>query len=199
MNLKMAKSNQKGASRMEKHNQLKPWYINATQLAQQKKPERRPDSPSLAQVKIQAKVLVPVLRAFRAELGPERANRIAWEALAEWRKEAMRRAPLPSGDPIERFRASTAASAALIGDAVDVEMLKDEPAAIEFNITGCRYAEFFRELGEPELGFALACSWDDTEVEEIGTGEVKLTRTGTIMRGADHCDFRYALKKAART
>ncbi len=78
-------------------------------------------------------------------------------------------------------------------------MLKDEAEAIEFNITGCRYAQFFRELGEPELGFALTCSWDDTEAEMIGAGDVKLTRTGTIMRGADRCDFRYALKKSGRT
>ena len=30
--------------------------------------------------------------------------------------------------------------------------------------------------------------------DEIGRGEVEV-RTRTIMQGADHCDFRYALKK----
>ena len=36
----------------------------------------------IERAKIQAEVLVPVLKAFRAALGEERANRIAWQALA---------------------------------------------------------------------------------------------------------------------
>src|SRR5262249_31535844 len=112
--------------------------------------------------------LVPVFRAFRNELGEERANRIAWDALAGFRKQAWQEMQIPPGSPTERFRASNLLSAPIIGDAVDVEMLKDEPEAIEFNVTGCRFAQFFRELGEPELGFALTCSFDDTQVEELG-------------------------------
>ena len=54
---------------------------------------------------------------------------------------------------------------------------------------------FFRELGEPELGFALLCSMDDDTAEEYGQGEVALKRTGTIMQGAPHCDFRYRLRR----
>ncbi|HXK22272.1 MAG TPA: hypothetical protein VMS55_06290 [Myxococcota bacterium] len=42
-------------------------------------------SPLLERVKIQARVLVPVLRAFREAIGTERANQIAWRALGEWR------------------------------------------------------------------------------------------------------------------
>ena len=39
-------------------------------------------SALLDRVKIQAEALVPVLRAFREEFGEERANRVAWRALA---------------------------------------------------------------------------------------------------------------------
>jgi len=38
----------------------------------------------LEQVKLQAQVVVPLLRAFRKELGTERANAIAYRALDEW-------------------------------------------------------------------------------------------------------------------
>jgi hypothetical protein len=59
------------------------------------------------------------------------------------------------------------------------------------DVTDCVYARFFKELGEPELGFLLLCSADFDQVEEMPS--VELVRTQTIMQGADHCDFRYRL------
>ena len=73
-------------------------------------------------------------------------------------------------------------------------MLKREPEAVEFNVTGCRYADFFRQLGEPELGALLLCDMDVHLTELVGGPEVELTRTQTIMKGAQYCDFRYRLK-----
>jgi len=32
------------------------------------------------------------------------------------------------------------------GDALDYEVLKQTPDAYDFNITGCRYAQFYKEL-----------------------------------------------------
>lgn len=151
----------------------------------------------LERVKIQAEVVVPLLRAFREEIGAERANRIAWGALAAWRREITRAQYAAfAGSPRERWAAGMTALLPEIGDAVDVAPLRQDEAAVEFDITGCRFASFFRELGEPELGFALLCSMDDTAAEEIGRDEVAFKRTGTIMQGASRCDFRYALKKA---
>ena len=154
--------------------------------------------PLLEQVKIQAQALVPLLRAFRAELGEERANRIAWQALAEWRREVARTLGARfTGSPRERWQAATQASLPAILGSVEVKMLKQEEQAVEFDVVGCQFAQFFRELGEPDLGFALTCAFDDTNAEEIGKDEVAFSRTGTIMRGAERCDFRYALKKTA--
>ena len=62
-------------------------------------------------------------------------------------------------------------------------MLKEEPEALEFNITGCRYADFFRQLGEPELGAVLLCDVD-LDAEAVGSPEVEMTRAQTIMKGA---------------
>lgn len=59
-----------------------------------------------------------------------------------------------------------------------------------FDVTRCRYAEFYQELGEPELGFLLVCSADFDTAAGFG-GDVELARSRTIMQGASHCDFRY--------
>jgi L-2-amino-thiazoline-4-carboxylic acid hydrolase len=63
-------------------------------------------------------------------------------------------------------------------------------AALEFDITHCRFAEFFRVLGEPELGALLICE-TDFDIAAAGGGEVPLTRDQTIMQGAPSCTFRY--------
>jgi len=163
-------------------------------------------SPLLDQLKIQAQVVVPLLRAFREELGVERANRIAWTALEKWRvdivRELTKELPVQASN-VERFQAYSEASSPVVGDAVDLNWLEGGesfetgkfPDRAEFDVTGCRFAKFFSELGEPELGFALVCSFDNTAVDEIGRGDVEFKRTQTIMRGADHCDFRYVLRK----
>ncbi len=61
----------------------------------------------------------------------------------------------------------------------------------------CRYARFYQEIGAPELGFLLTCSADFAMAEGFGA-DVRLTRTHTIMQGASHCDFRYALKQSKK-
>lgn len=52
-----------------------------------------------------------------------------------------------------------------------------------------------KALGEPELGFLLVCTADFAVADGFG-GDVRLTRTQTIMQGASHCDFRYRRVKA---
>ena len=54
-------------------------------------------------------------------------------------------------------------------------------------------ADFFRQLGEPELGALLVCD-TDLAVAAVGNPEVTMTRTQTIMKGAKYCDFRYQMK-----
>ena len=38
---------------------------------------------------------------------------------------------------------------------------------IAIDVTGCRYAEFYKELGEPELGFLLVCTADFAVAEDL--------------------------------
>jgi hypothetical protein len=73
---------------------------------------------------------------------------------------------------------------------VTVETRRHDKEALEFDITHCRFAEFFRALGEPELG-ALLIRETDFDIAAAGGGEVSFTRDQTIMQGAPSCTFRY--------
>ncbi len=72
-------------------------------------------------------------------------------------------------------------------------MLEHTTERAAFNVIRCDIATYFREIGEPTLGFGLWCSLDTTMAEVIGEGEVQLTRCGTLMQGAPVCDFHYKL------
>ena len=80
------------------------------------------------------------------------------------------------------------------GDALDYQVVKQSEDSFEIDVTGCRYAEFYKELGVPELGFLLVCGSDFPLAEGFGP-DIQLTRTQTIMQGASHCDFRYTRQK----
>jgi L-2-amino-thiazoline-4-carboxylic acid hydrolase len=75
-------------------------------------------------------------------------------------------------------------------NALDYSVRAQSQDACEIDVTGCRYAQFYKELGEPELGFLLVCGLDFPFAEGFAP-DIKLTRTQTIMQGASHCDFRY--------
>ena len=121
----------------------------------------------LEQVKLQAQVAVPLLRAFRMELGMERANAIAYRALDEWSRGLFHQLSKSRGKGSrETWTAMMASSGQRIGNDVDLQMVRQDPQAMEFNITGCRYADFFRALGEPELGALMLCEARLPHVED---------------------------------
>jgi len=155
------------------------------------------DIPLIEQVKIQAQVLVPLVKALQAELGEERANAIVRKTLGDlyrrygekwWRTQGARDLGEKMASAFDMFAA---------GDALDYELIKQAADAFEVNVTECRYAKFYHEIGAPELGFLLTCSADFPMAEGFGA-DVQLTRTQTIMQGASHCDFRYALKRSVK-
>jgi L-2-amino-thiazoline-4-carboxylic acid hydrolase len=76
------------------------------------------------------------------------------------------------------------------GGALDYELREQSHDGVEISVTRCQYAAFFKEIGEPELGFLLVRSADFPLAEGVDPN-VKLTRTQTIMQGASCCDFYY--------
>ena len=148
------------------------------------------DVPIIQEAKIQAKVLVPLVKALQAELGEARANALVRGSLGDiYRRygEEFRRTKNERNLGKIMASAFTTYSRA---NALDYRVIEQSPDAFEIDVTACQYAEFYKELGEPELGFLLVCSSDFPTTEGLGP-DIRLTRTQTIMQGAGHCDFRY--------
>jgi len=144
----------------------------------------------IQQVKIQAQVLVPLVKALQAELGEERANVLVRRALGDlYRRYGEEFWRTKNEKNLGKSMASAFATFAR-EDALDYRVREQSQDAFEIDVTGCRYAEFYKELGEPELGFLLVCGADFTMAEGFDP-DIRLTRTQTIMQGASHCDFRY--------
>lgn len=150
-----------------------------------------PEVSLLDKARIQAQVLVPVLRALRAELGKDKADAIVKQALRDWSQQLF----VSIGDGIEgspRRKWATIQSTwgEISGREVEVETRRHDKEALDIDVTRCRFAEFFRALGEPDLGALLICE-ADFDIASVGEGEVSLERAQTIMRGAPSCTFRY--------
>jgi hypothetical protein len=153
------------------------------------------DVSVLQQAKIQAQVLVPLVKALQAELGEARANTLVRSALGDIYRRF--------GEEFWRTKNTTDLGKALSSafttyardDALEYQVVERSEDAFAFDVTACRYAEFYHALGEPELGFLLVCSSDFDLAEGFGS-DVTLTRKQTIMEGASHCDFRYRRLKA---
>jgi hypothetical protein len=154
--------------------------------------------PLVERTKIQAEVLVPLVKTLQAELGEEQANRLVRKALDDLYGEFGRKWWQTQSTHDLGRNMATAFDAFAAGDALDYEVLEKTPTAFDVNVTGCRYAKFYREIGAPELGFLLVCSSDLPMTEGYGA-KVQLTRTQTIMQGASHCDFRYRLEAGEKT
>ena len=76
------------------------------------------------------------------------------------------------------------------GDALTVQVKEQTDKSYVYNVTRCRYAEMYREMGLGEIGHLLSCQRDATFCEGYDK-RLKLTRTQTLMQGASHCDFNY--------
>ena len=74
-----------------------------------------------------------------------------------------------------------------------MEVVEKTESIYAFNVTRCPYCELYRELGMDELGVAFSCCRDEPFARGFNPG-LRLTRTQTLMEGADHCDFRYSLE-----
>ncbi len=138
---------------------------------------------------------MPLVRALQAEIGTERANALVRKAIwpiyrrygETWWEQGAGSFDQVLSTSFQRFAS---------GDALEYQVVERTKDTFDVDVTGCRYAKFYQELGEAELGFLLTCSADFALAE--GFTGVELSRTRTIMQGADHCDFRFKRKPPQR-
>ena len=152
---------------------------------------KTPNITHLERRRIEAGVLIPMLQAFQRAVGKERANEIAREVIAELARQDGERWAQHYGDDLPAMQKVSGVWSA--GGSLEIEPLEQSPGKLDFNVTRCRYAELYQELGLPELGYLFHCSRDFAMVEGFSRS-IELKRTQTIMQGAQHCDFRFRSK-----
>jgi hypothetical protein len=76
------------------------------------------------------------------------------------------------------------------GGSMDLQVVSESDDHLDFNVTRCRYAEFYKELGLSDFGFRVHCNRDYAMVVGFNS-ELELSRSSTLMEGAACCDFRF--------
>ena len=97
----------------------------------------------LDKARIQAQVLVPVLRALRAELGKDKADAVVKQALRDWSKQLF--AAIGDGiegSPRRKWATIQKPWGEVSGKEVEVEILRHDKEALDIDVTRCRFAEF---------------------------------------------------------
>jgi hypothetical protein len=145
--------------------------------------------PLLQQREIEANVIAPLFRAFAAEVGEPRAREILAGTIRDLAKQAgCRAAASLGGNGLEHLNQAIETWKA--DGALEIEVLRADANALDFNVTRCRYAEMYHRLGLGDLGPLLSCGRDGAMIEGFNPA-IEFQRTQTIMEGAAFCDFRY--------
>ncbi|MCY6382647.1 L-2-amino-thiazoline-4-carboxylic acid hydrolase [Hoeflea prorocentri] len=151
------------------------------------------DLPILERRRIEALILKHVYDVIKERSGADEAEAVIGETCS--------RSAIEQGKTFadEHDHAPTLADFAAImpnwtkEDALQIEPLEMTDEKMDFNVTRCRYAEMYKEMGLGDIGHLLSCNRDGDFC--IGYNpDIELTRTQTIMKGASHCDFRYRMK-----
>jgi L-2-amino-thiazoline-4-carboxylic acid hydrolase len=142
--------------------------------------------------KIEAGVLIPMVEAFQRAIGKERANEIAREVIIELAREDGASWAQQFGDDLSAMEQVAGVWAA--GGSLAIKPIGRSQDKLDFDVTRCQYAEFYKELGLPELGYLFHCNRDFAMAEGFSLA-LGLKRTQTIMEGASHCDFRFVRKR----
>ena len=147
--------------------------------------------PTLTKRTLQAQVIGPIYAEMVAQLGEAKA--------AEILDAAIRKAAIAEG---KSFAAKAPGGVTSMADfiklyelwtadgALEMEVLEATDTTFNFNITRCKYAETYKEMGLGKIGHLLSCNRDGTFCEGYDA-RIKLDRAQTIMEGASCCTFRY--------
>ncbi len=147
--------------------------------------------PTLVKRRLQAQVIGPIYAEMTAQLGEEKAASIL--------EAAIRKAAIAEG----KFFANKAPGGApSMADfinlyelwthdgALEISVLRADDKHFDFDVTRCKYAETYKEMGLGNIGHLLSCNRDGSFCEGYDE-RIRLDRAQTIMGGAKCCTFRY--------
>jgi hypothetical protein len=131
-------------------------------------------------LKIQARAVGPIVRALEHKIGKAEAHELVRDAIAHaWADHAE-----------TSFAEDETPKSAKMPFNNDWIIASDTDSEYSYKMVKCDAAEYFRSIGEEEIGALLSCGVDE-EVEKRRLPDWKFSRTQTLMMGADHCDFCY--------
>jgi hypothetical protein len=141
---------------------------------------------------IEARILAPLLATLGEEFDPKRVLEITHKVIQELaRQQGEQLANSVKKNDLEHF--ATIQDSWKKDNAIQFEILELTQKRFTFNVYRCRYAEMYHHLGVSELGKMLSCDRDFALIEGYNPN-IRLTRTQTIMEGAEICDFCFELE-----
>ena len=146
--------------------------------------------PTLTKRRLQAEVIGPIYAEMVAQIGEDKASAILdaairKAAIAEGRSFAEKASGQTSmADFIKLYELWTA------DGALEMNVLEASDTVFDFDITRCRYAETYKQMGLGKIGHLLSCNRDGTFCQGYDP-DITLERRQTIMEGAPCCTFRY--------
>lgn len=157
------------------------------------------DLPVLVKRTLQAQVIGPIHAEMVAELGREKADAILdaaikKAAIAEGQSFA---AKAPGGAPSMRHFQQLY-ELWKKGCALEIDLIKATDTEFHFDVTRCRYAETYKEMGLGHIGHLMSCNRDGTFCQGYDPA-IKMERAHTIMAGAPRCTFRYVASRREPT
>lgn len=143
----------------------------------------------LRQREIEMRMAAPLLRAFAAEFGEEKTFAIARRVIAESAIGGGAEAAALCGKGLTSFRKNCLPKFEE-GGALEVNLIEDSDETLRFDVTRCKYAELYEELGCRDIGELFSCDRDFSFIEGFDN-EIEFTRTQTLMSKDSRCDFCY--------
>lgn len=146
--------------------------------------------PTLTKCKLPAQVIGPIYAEMVAQIGEERAASIL--------DTALRKAAVAEG----QYFAYKVGGQTSMGDfiqlyvnwtsdgALEMKVIEASDTVFDLDITRCKYAETYKNMGLGHIGHLLSCNRDGTFCQGYEPN-ISLERKQTIMEGASNCTFRY--------
>jgi L-2-amino-thiazoline-4-carboxylic acid hydrolase len=149
--------------------------------------------PILIRRQVEAQIISPFVAALNERFDPDEVSEILEQTIVRHAREHGRRlATQVGGNTLEHF--IQVLELWTRGGALEMDIIEQSPTRLCFNVTRCRYADYYRGCGQGELGRVLSCSRDFALIEGFNP-DITLTRTRTILGGESHCDFRYTYER----
>ena len=141
---------------------------------------------------IEAGVLIPFITACREKFGDGPTSELVAATIRAQAAEEGAKWAMSFGSDMAGLRA-LAETVWAGGGGLEIQVLDQTADRLAFDVTLCRYAEFYKELCVEDLGSLIHCSRYHAMVAGFYDG-LELTRSQTIMAGGSCCDFRFRRK-----